>query len=69
MSRTAIEMRCLITCLHLSGTHDQLNSTCLASMETVAPRIAEIVEAYSGEGGEPRWAGVHHCEERTSAMD
>ena len=31
---------CLITCLHLSGTYDQLNSPRLASMETVARRIA-----------------------------
>ena len=44
--RTAIEVRCLITCLHLSGTYDQLNSPCLASMQTVARRIAQIVEAY-----------------------
>ena len=26
-------------------------------MQTVARRIAQIVEAYSGEGGKPRWAG------------
>ena len=51
-------MRCLITSLHLSGTYDQLNSPCLASMETVDRRIAQIVEAYSGDGGKPRWAGV-----------
>ena len=62
-------MRCLITCLHLSGTYGQLNSPCLASMETVAWRIAQIVEAYSGEGGKPRLAGVHYYEGRTSAMD
>ena len=37
-------MRCLITSLHMSGTHDQLNSPCLASMETVARRIAQIVK-------------------------
>ena len=43
--RTAIEMRCLVTCLHLSGMYDQLNSPCLASMETVARRVAQIVEA------------------------
>ena len=67
--RTAIEMRCLVTCLHLSGTYDQLNSPCLASMETVACRIAQVVEGYSGEGGKPRWAGVHHYEGRTSAVD
>ena len=67
--RTSIEMRCLITCLHLSGTFDQLNSPCLASMEIVVRRIAQIIEAYSGEGGKPRWAGVHHYEGRTSAMD
>ena len=62
-------MRCLVTCLHLSGTYDQLNSPCLASLETVARQIAQIVEAYSGEGGRPRWAGVRHNEGRTSAMD
>ena len=55
-------MKCLITCIHLSGTYNQLNSPCLASKETVARRIAQIVEAYSGEG-------VHHCEGRMSAMD
>ena len=49
--RTSIEMRCFITCLYLSGTYDQLNSPCLASVETVARRIAQIVEAYSGEAG------------------
>ena len=38
-------------------------------MENVARRIAQTVEAYSGEGSKPRWAGVHHCEGRTSAMD
>ena len=54
--RTSIEMRCLVTCLCLSGTYDQLNSPCLASMETVARRIAQIVEAYSGKGCRPRWA-------------
>ena len=26
----SIEMRCLITCLHLCGTYDQLNVPCLA---------------------------------------
>ena len=58
--RTSIEMRCLITCLHSSGTYAQLNSPCLASIDSVARRVAEIVEAYSGEGGRPRWAGVRH---------
>ena len=48
--RTSIEMRCLVACLHLSGTYDQLNSPRLASMETVAPPIAQIFDAYSGEG-------------------
>ena len=67
--RTSIEMRCLVTCLHLSGTHDQLNSLFMASMETVARRIAQIVEAYSGERCRPRWAGVHHHEGPTNTMD
>ena len=38
-------------------------------METVAQRILQIVDAYSGEGGKQRWAGVHRHEGRTSAMD
>ena len=42
---------------------------CLASMETVAWRITQIVEAYSGEGGKPRLAGVQYHEGRTSAED
>ena len=42
-------MNSLITSPLLSGTCDQLNSPCLE--ETVARRIAQIVEAYSGEGG------------------
>ena len=38
-------------------------------METVARRIAQVVEACSSEGGKPRGARVHHYEGRTSAMD
>ena len=67
--RTSIEMKCLITCLHVSGTYDQLKSPCLASMETFTRRIVQIIEASSGDGGRPRWAGVHHYEGRTDAMD
>ena len=67
--RTSIEMRCLVTCLRLSGTYDMLHSPCLASMGTVDQRSAQIEEAYSGEGGKPHWAVVHHHEGRTSAMD
>ena len=67
--RTSIEMRCLVTGLHLSGTYDQLNSPCLASVETVARRIAQIVEACSGEEANHVGPGFHHNEGRTSAMD
>ena len=38
-------------------------------METVARRIAQIVEAYSGEWRQTTLGGVHHYEGRTSAMD
>ena len=31
--------------------------------------LLRFVEAYSGEGGRQRWAGVHHYEGRTSAME
>ena len=33
--RTAIEMRCLITAVYLSGTHDQVNGPCMSSLETI----------------------------------
>ena len=46
MNESSIEIRCLISCLHLTGTYDQLNSSCLTSMETVVRRIAQIVEFY-----------------------
>ena len=48
--RTSIDMRCIVTCLHLSGTHDQLNSPRLSSTETVVQKFAQIVETYSGVG-------------------
>ena len=41
----------------------------LASTETIAGRVAQIVEAYSGDGGRPRSAGVRHHKGRTSAMN
>ena len=65
--RTSVEMRCLVTCLHLCRTYDQLNSPCLSSTETFAWWTAQIAEAYSGEGDKPRWARVQHYKIRTSA--
>ena len=67
--RTPIEVKCLIICLHLGGTYDELKLPCLASMETITRRMAQVVEAYSDDGGRSRWAGVHHYEGRTDAMD
>ena len=52
--RTGIEMKCLVTCLHQAGTYDHLNVPVLACLETIGRRIAQIVEAYSGDARQPR---------------
>ena len=57
--RTGIEMRMLGTTLNLAGTYDQLNTPCLASFETIARRIAQIIEAYAADAAAPRWSDVH----------
>ena len=57
--RTGIEMRTLVTALHLGGTYDQLNTPCLASFETLARRMAQIIEAYAADAKAPRWGNVH----------
>ena len=66
--RTGIEMKCLITCLHLAGTYDHLNVPVLACLETIGRRIAQIVEAYSIDSRQPRWQGVHLYQGTTDAM-
>jgi hypothetical protein len=66
--RTGIEMKCLITCLQLAGTYDHLNVPVLACLETIARRIAQIVEAYSVDSKQPRWQGVHLYQGTTDAM-
>ena len=55
MNEPRLKSDALVICLHLSGTYDQLNSPCLASLEILARRIAQIVEAYSGEGDRVPW--------------
>ena len=66
--RTGIEMKCLVTTIHVAGTYDHLNLGALASMETIGRRIAQIVEAYSGDASQPRWAGVHLYQGTTDIM-
>ena len=66
--RTGIEMKCLVTCLHQAGTYDHLNVPVLACLETIGRRIAQIVEAYSGDARQPRWAGVHLYQGTTDIM-
>ena len=66
--RTGIEMKCLISCLQLAGTYDHLNIPVLACLETIARRIAQIVEAYSVDAKQPRWQGVHLYQGTTDAM-
>ena len=66
--RTGIEMKTLITCLHLAGTYDHLNVPVLACLETIARRIAQIIEAYAGDSKQPRWTGVHFYQGTTDVM-
>ena len=66
--RTGIEMKCLVTSLQLAGTYDHLNVPVLACLETIARRIAQIVEAYSIDARQPRWGGVHLYQGTTDAM-
>ena len=66
--RTGIEMKCLVACLHQAGTYDHLNVPVLACLETIGRRIAQIVEAYSADAKQPRWAGVHLYQGTTDIM-
>lgn len=66
--RTGIEMKCLITCFQLAGTYDHLNVPVLACLETIARRVAQIVDAYSVDSKQPRWQGVHLYQGTTDAM-
>ena len=56
---TGIEMRTLVTTLHVAGTYDQLNTPRLAAFEIIARRIAQIIEAYAADAKAPRWSNVH----------
>ena len=59
--RTGIELKVLTECLYLGGCFDQLNLASLASMEIIARRVCQLVEAYfCGEPGRPSWDGVRY---------
>ena len=53
LERTGIEMKTLVTTLHLAGTYDQLNTPRLAAFEIIAPRIAQLIEAYAADAKAP----------------
>ena len=45
--RISFEMKVLIESLYLAGTYDQLNMSCLASVEVISRRVQAVVDAYS----------------------
>ena len=55
--RITFEMKVLIESLYLAGTYDQLNLSCLASVEVLSRRIQAVVDAYSA-GPIPDWGSA-----------
>ena len=55
--RITFEMKVLIECLYLAGTYDQLNLSCLASIEVISRRVQAVVDAYS-TGTIPDWGSA-----------
>lgn len=55
--RITFEMKVLIESIYLAGTYDQLNLSCLASVEVIARRIQAVVDAYSA-GSIPDWGSA-----------
>jgi len=49
------EVRALVKCLMWGATYDQLNLPALASMEVVARRLQQIMDAYAKPGAPPNW--------------
>lgn len=55
--RISFEMKVLIESLYLAGTYDQLNMSCLASVEVISRRVQAVVDAYS-VGPIPDWGAA-----------
>ena len=55
--RISFEMKVLIESLYLAGTYDQLNMSCLASVEVISRRVQAVVDAYSA-GPIPDWGSA-----------
>ena len=65
--RTAIELKCLVRAIYMSGVYDQLNSPALASVEELCRRVSQLTEAYAaGSNGRPNFAAVKHFTSSTS---
>ena len=67
--RIVHELNVLIGILTYMACYDQLNGPCLASMEIVARRVQQIVDAYSIPGKPPNWDMAKHLGGKTDPTD
>ncbi|CAK0830267.1 unnamed protein product, partial [Prorocentrum cordatum] len=67
--RAWAEVECLIECLWLVGSDDQLNVGAAAALDAVARRLLQYVEAYAGEVDNPHWSAAKHFGATSSALD
>ena len=59
--RTAIEVSVLTKSMYYLATYDQLNCPCLAGVEILAQRLAQLIDACaSGDASRPNFKGVRH---------
>jgi hypothetical protein len=57
--RTAIEVSVLTKSMYYLATYDQLNCPCLAGVEVMAQRLAQLIDAYaSGDASRPNFKGA-----------
>ena len=66
--RTAIEVTVLTKSMYYLATYDQLNCPCLAGVEVMAQRLAQLIDAYaSGDASRPNFKGVRHFTSEVSS--
>ncbi|CAK0862525.1 unnamed protein product, partial [Prorocentrum cordatum] len=63
------EVECLIECLWLAGSYDQLNVGAAAALEVVARRLLQCVEACAKGADNPNWSAAKHFSATSSALD
>ncbi|CAK0877287.1 unnamed protein product, partial [Prorocentrum cordatum] len=63
------EVECLVECLWLAGSYDQLSAGAVAALEAVARRLLQRVEAYAKGADNPNWSAAKHFSAISSALD